>query len=222
MRVHTQTILRLTDDPHEYLPISDESYEHSGRIDHADRSIANQANANSKTAGAAAGQYGSAATGVAGQIVPELERQAANPIGYTPTQTNAQLVAGEQGAGGSNSSIAGTAGLAAGRTRNSSALSGVLDAAARAKAQQLSTNALNVQNRSADLGIQRQDQARGALTGIYGTDVGASLKGMGIQDQDLSTELQAKNQGWAQNLNMGLNTIGTLGKDAASAYKDTE
>jgi len=214
MRIHTCTVWDIETG----AVLSDECYEYSGPLALADRSIAKQAGENANTAGATAGGFGSAALGIAGPLTGELQREAADPIGYTPEQTNAQLVAGEQGAGGANASIAGTAGLAAGRTRNSAALSGVLDAAARAKTQQLSQNALNVQNRSADLGIQRQDAAQRQLAGLYGTNVNAQLGAMGIQNQDLNTELTANRQGWLQNTEGVLNTVGNLGKDAAQAY----
>jgi len=214
MRIHTCTVWDIETG----AVLSDECYEYSGPLALADRSIAKQAGENSKTAGATAGQFGGAALGIAGPLTGELQREAANPIGYTPEQTNAMLVAGEQGAGGANASIAGTAGLAAGRTRNSAALSGVLDAAARAKTQQLSQNALNVQNKSADVGLQRQQQAQQQLQGLYGTNVNAQLGAMGIQNQDLNTELAANRQGWLQNTEGVLNTVGNLGKDAAQAY----
>ena len=134
MRYHTRTVLDIETG----AVIEDQVHEYSGPWALADRSIANQAANNSTTAGASAGGYGAAAKNIGGPLTAQLQQEAANPIGYTPEQTNAQLVAGEQGAGGANASITGQAGLAAGRTKNSAALSGVLDAAARAKTQQLS------------------------------------------------------------------------------------
>ena len=215
MRIHTCTVWDLvTGDV-----ISDECYEYSGPLALADRSIQSQAEGNSKTAGGVAGQYGGNAAAIGGPLVGELQREAANPIGYTPEQTNSMLVAGEQGAGGANASIAGTAGLAAGRTRNSAALSGVLDAAARAKTQQLSQNALSVQNKSADVGLERQRQAQQQLQGLYGTNVNAQLGAMGIQNQDLNTAIQAGNSGWLQNLEGVGNTLANMGKSAADVDK---
>lgn len=212
----------MTDDPSVYIPVSRKFYEYHGPVALADRSIQKSAGQDATAAGGAAGGFGGAATGIAGQLTPEIEREAANPIGYTPTQTNNMLVAGEQGAGGSNASIAGAAGLAANRTRNSGALSGVLDAAARAKAKQLSTNALNIQNRSADVGLQRQQQAQQQLQGLYGTNVNAQLGAMGLQNQDLDTELKAGQQGWLQNTEGVLGTLGKLGSKAAGAEGDTQ
>lgn len=218
MRYHTRTVLDIETG----AVIEDQVHEYSGPWALADRSIANQAANNSTTAGASAGGYGAAAKNIGGPLTAQLQQEAANPIGYTPEQTNAQLVAGEQGAGGANASIAGQAGLAAGRTKNSAALSGVLDAAARAKTQQLSQNALGVQNRSADLGIQRQQQAQQQLQGLYGTNVNAQLGDMGIQNQDLNTELNANKQGWLQNTEGVLGTISNMGSKAAGAFADLQ
>lgn len=214
MKVHTFTVF----DVETGATLEDHFYEYDGPLALADRSIANQAAQNSTAAGAGAGTFAGRAAGIAGPLTAQLQQEAANPIGYTPEQTNAQLVAGEQGAGGANASIAGQAGLAAGRTKNSAALSGVLDAAARAKTQQLSQNALGVQNRSADLGIQRQQQAQQQLQGLYGTNVNAQLGDMGIQNQDLNTELNANKQGWLQNTEGVLGTISNMGSKAAGAF----
>jgi len=108
--------------------------------------------------------------------------------------------------------VTGQAGLNAMRTRNTGALSGVLDQAARTKQQQLSENALNVQNQSARLAQQKRASALGGLQGLYGTDVNAQLKAMGIQDQDLQTAIQAGNSGWLQNT---MWVIGALSSDAS-------
>ena len=219
MKIHSLTVF----DTEKWLDgltgavLEDHSFEYTGPLALADRSIQGSAQANSNTAGATAGQFGGQASTIGGPLIGQLQREAANPIGYTPEQTNAQLVAGEQGAGGANASIAGSAGLAAGRTRNSAALSGVLDAAARAKTQQLSTNALNVQTKSADVGLERQRQAQQQLQGLYGTNVNAQLGAMGVQNQDLNTAIKAGDSGWLQNTEGILGTIGNLGKDAAQA-----
>ena len=94
----------------------------------------------------------------------------------------------------------------------------MLDQAARAKGQQLSQNALNVQNKSADVGLQRQAQAQQQLQGLYGTNVNAQLKGLGLQNEDLDTELQANKQGWLQNTEGVLDTASGMGKNAASSF----
>jgi hypothetical protein len=203
MRIHSRTVLDIETG----AVLSDEVFEYSGPVALCDRSIAGQAGNNASAAGGTAGQYGSAAMGIGGPLTAQLQREAANPVGFTPDQINAQLVAGEQGAGGATAGITGAAGLNAMRTRNSGALSGVLDQAARTKQQALSQNALGVQNESAKLGLQRQSQAQGQLAGLYGTDVGGQMKALGLQNDDLSTQLAANRQGWLQNAESVANTI---------------
>jgi hypothetical protein len=208
MRIHTKTVWQMGDDPDVYAILQDESSEYSGPIAKADRSIQGADQQNAKQAGGVASGYGQTAGNIQGSILPTLTQEATHPTGYDPTTMNNMLVAGEQGAGGSNSAITGQAGLAAGRTRNSGALSSVLDQAARRTGQTNSENALNVQNSSAKLAQQKQQQALGQLQGLYGTDVSAQLKGMGLQSQDEQDALQAGNSGWLQ---QGLSAVNTLG-----------
>ena len=216
MRIHTKTVWQLTDDPNEYVVLQDESYDHDGPVALCDRSAQAQAGQAEKTAGSTAAGYGSSATAIGTPLTAQLQREAANPIGFTPTETNNMVVAGEQGAGGATSGIAGQAGLQALRTRNSGALSGVLDQAARTKQQTNSENALNVQNESARLGQQKQQTALSGLQGLYGTDVGAQLKAMGIQDSDINSEIAAGQSGWLQNVEGVGNMLGNMAKGAGS------
>src|SRR5258706_9100319 len=49
-----------------------------------------------------AGTFGGEAQSIGGPLVSQLQKQAANPTGFNPTDVNNMLVAGEQGAGGAN------------------------------------------------------------------------------------------------------------------------
>ena len=200
MRIHIRTVLQLTDNPYEYLPVSDEGFEYDGPLALADRSAQAQAGAAATTAKNTAGGYGTSAQGIGNFLQPTLQRDITNPVGFTPTEANNMLVAGEQGAGGATAGVAGAAGLNAMRTRNSGALSGVLDQAARTKQQQLSQNALGVQNESAKLAQAKRASALGGLQGLYGTDVGAQMKAMGIQNEDINSEIEAGKSGWVKNI----------------------
>lgn len=169
-------------------------------------------------AGTAAGTgagYGSNATDIGSTLVPFEKKQLTNPSGMNPTDINNMLVAGEEGAGGANAGIAGTANLEAARTHNTGALSGVLGEAARAKTRQLSSNALNVQNQNTRVKLGQQDEAAKALGGLYGTDVNAQLKAEGLVPEDINSWVNAGKSGWLQNT---LGTIDTL-TGAASAGK---
>lgn len=148
----------------------------------------NTAKQAASTASSNAGGYGADASNIGGSLVPQLQKQATNPTGFTPTQQNNMLVAGEQGAGGANAGIVGQAGLMAGRTRNNGALSTVLDSAARAKTQQLSQNALGVANQNANLQVKQQADAQKELAGLYGTNVNAQLGNERLVPEDLQAE----------------------------------
>src|SRR5271170_2339510 len=134
-----------------------------------------------------ANNYGSGATSIGSTLVPFEQKQLTNPSGINPTDINNMLVAGEQGAGGANAGITGQANLEAARTHNTGALSGVLDQASRNKTQQLSQNALGVQNENARVKLGQQSEAAKDLGGLYGTDVNAQLKAEGLVPEDINS-----------------------------------
>jgi hypothetical protein len=169
-----------------------------------------------KTADQTSQQYGAAANQVGSTLIPGLEREANNPEGYTPEEMNDQLVAGEQGAGGANAGIVGQANLNAARNRNSAGESAVLDEAARDKTKQLSENALNVQNKSADLGQQKQTAAQKQLGSIYGTDTSADLEAQGLLPKDVEAESDAGKSGWFQNMTSLITTLSNAAKVGGS------
>lgn len=183
-----------------------------------DRAAQGAAAGAAKTASTTASGYGANAGQERGTLIPTLQEDINNPQGFTPSQTNAQLVAGEQGAGGGGAAITGAAGLNAARTRNSGGTSGVLDQAARRTAQTLSGNALNVQNQSAKLAQQKRAAALGGLQGLYGTDVNAQMKAMGIIPEDINAEVNAGKSGWLQNTEGVIDTLTNAGKGAASSF----
>ena len=182
-----------------------------------DRAAQSAAQGAANNASATAGSYGSTAAGIGGTIIPTLTRDVNNAPGFSPTDLNSMLVAGEQGAGGANSAITGQAGLTAARTRNSAALPGVFDQAARRQAQTLSQNALNVQGQNAQLKQKQRSQAFSGLQGLYGTDVNAQLKAMGIDTNDINAEVNAGKSGWLQNGLDIASTLSGMGLGAAKA-----
>lgn len=183
-----------------------------------DRGAAGEAKQQGKTAGGVAGTAGSNATQIGSTITPVLEQQATHPTGYDPTTLNNMLVSQQEAVGGGNAAIGGEGRLSALRSRTAGGLAPVLAEAARSKGRTLASGALNVQNRSADLAQQKQQEALRALQGLYGTDTSNQLKAMGLQAEDVQNELAAGRQGWLQNTEGVLNTIGGLGKDAALSY----
>jgi hypothetical protein len=175
-----------------------------------------------KTASGTANQYGGQGNQIASSLIPGLEREANNPQGYTPEEMNNQLVASEQGAGGANAGIVGQANLQAARSRNSAGYTAGLDEAARDKTRALSQGALDIQNRSAELGQKKQMAAQGELAGLYGTDVNANLKAQGLLPEDVNAEVNAGKSGWFQNMTDLIRTLSGSAKNAAQAYQATE
>jgi hypothetical protein len=186
-----------------------------------DRSLQAQAENAGKTASSTGAGYGSSASTIAGSLIPTLNREAAGNDGLTPTQKSQQLTSALQGGGGAASSIAGAAGLTAARTRNSGALSGVQDAAARAKTQAGSTANLDIENESTQLAAERQQEALGQLGGLYNTDVSAQLKSMGLIPEDVNAGANAGKEGWLQNTLATINTLkpsGSFGGGESASF----
>lgn len=171
---------------------------YDGSWELADRSLNAKAKTAADTASNVGKGYGSSASQIGGSLIPGLEQEANNPTGYTPVEKASQLVAGEQGAGGANAGITGEANLEAARTRNAGGFGGALDEAARIKGRQLSQNALGVENKSADLGQKKQQEARGELGNLYTADTRAQLEAMGLIPQDINAGVNADKTGWLQ------------------------
>ena len=197
--------------------LESESYDYSGPLALADRSAQGQATQAANTAGTTGANFGSQASQINSTILPTLERNAQNPTGFSPTDLNNMTVASEQGAGGANSGITGQANLQAARTRNAGGFGSALDEAARDKTRTLSSNALGVQNQNANLKNRQQQSAIGTLSGMGESDNASMLKAMGLQDQAISTEVQAGNSGWLQNFNQVLASLSGNAKTAATA-----
>lgn len=186
-----------------------------------DRGAAGEAKQQGKVAGGVAGTAGSNASQIGSTITPVLEQQATHPTGFDPTTLNNMLVSQQEAVGGGNAAIGGEGKLSALRTRSAGGLAPVLAEAARSKGRTLASGALNVQNESARLAQEKQQNALRSLQGLYGTDTSNQLRAMGLQAEDLQNELAAGRQGWLQNTEGVLGTIGKLGSEAAGAYQAT-
>jgi hypothetical protein len=186
------------------------------------KTAANQGSAAYNMASDSARKYGAAGDDISTHLIPGLEREAANPQGFTPEEMNDQLVASEQGAGGANAGITGEANLRAARTRNSAGYTAALDEAARDKTRTLSDNALNIRNQSAKLGQEKQMAAQKELGGLYGTDVEANLKAQGLLPEDVNAEsnavdaeAKANSTGWFQNMTGLISSLSGIASKAA-------
>jgi hypothetical protein len=60
-------------------------------------------------------------------------------------------------------------------------------------------------------GAKELNQAGAAgMQGLFGTDVASQLKAMGIQNEDINTQIKAGQSGWYQNLLGGINAASGL------------
>lgn len=105
-----------------------------------------------------------------------------NPQGFSPQELAAMLTASSQSVGGSNASAVGGGNQLAARTGNQAGLATSLDNANRQNAKILSGNALDVQGQNALLKEKQQQGGAAGLASLYGTNIGSSLKALGLSN----------------------------------------
>jgi hypothetical protein len=181
------------------------------------RSAQSQANQAFNTSKGTASSAENNAAQIHSTLVPTLEREIQNPTGYTPEELNNMRVASEQGAGGAESGLVGSAAARMARTRNSSGYSALADEAARDKMRTLSQNNLNIEGENARLAQQKRAQAEGQLGNILGTDVRETLGAQGLLPEDVNAEVNAGKSGWFQNMTNLIASLGGAAGGAASA-----
>lgn len=189
-------------------------YEYSGPLELCIKAAERAAHSAANTAVSTAAGFGAEAGDIGSMLVPELTREALHPTGFSPADTNAMLVAGEQGAGGANAGIAGEVGLRTARSRNNASLSSVLDEANREQARTLSQNALGVQANNAALKEKQRQSGLSGLEGIRSGDIHADLEAQGLVPQDIKAWTDASKTGWLQNTLGVIDTLTGAGKAA--------
>jgi hypothetical protein len=207
LRISTRVVIEIESG----AVLARDSYEYSGPIAYCIKAATKAAQGAASTAQQTGAQYGNQAAGIGSTLVPQLTQEAQHPTGINPTDLNAMRVAGQQGAGGANAGIAGQAGLTAARTRNTGALSGVLDQAARNKTQASSQANLGIQNENTQTKLKQQQAGLSGLEGLYGTDVNAGLKAQSLVPDDIKAWADADKTGWLQDTLGTLSTLGSLG-----------
>jgi len=179
-------------------------------------SISSSAQRNAGVAGDVGAGYGSNASNINAQLMPFLTRELNNPQGYTQQQTGSMLNQAEAGAGGATAGLNTEANLASARNRNSGGFSGALDEAARDKGKTLSGISSGIAAQDANLQQQHQQNAATGLSNLYGTDTGAQLKAMGLQNEDLNTAASTYGKGsWMNDLSSLASGVGGIAKVGA-------
>jgi hypothetical protein len=183
-----------------------------------DKALQRQAAAAEQQANATAGQLTSAGQGVAGTLVPQLERQSVNPPGASPadiaTMESRAAQAGAGAAGGARGMLA----LRAMRMRNPAGVGGDIAASTEAASRATGKGLQDILAQNASLKEKQRAQAQEQLGGIYNTDVSGSLKAMGLEPEDINAGVNAQKVGWLQNAEGIIDTLTNAGKSAASSY----
>jgi len=216
MRIILSKTVQLTDRIGEYLPVSETSFDYEGQLELCDRAAQAAAKGNENTASGLT----SASTGAAGVerglLIPTLKNDVNNPTGLTAQQQHESLTAGEAGAGGATSGLEGAVGLAGTRTRNAGAATGLLDRIARSRMQASAKTSEGIADTSNKIALGKQQAAKGELAGLYGTDTGAALKGVGATTDAINAAVNAGKSGWFQNMTDYMKAAGEDAKGAAA------
>jgi len=147
-------------------------------------------------------------------LEPQLQSEATNPQGYTPTQLAGMNTASQQSVGGSTAGITGQANLTAARTNNAGGFQGAIGSGSRAGMRQLSENALGVQQKQADLQQQQKQQALSAIQQLYGTDSSTALGYLNNSNQALGGVKPSGLSGILSDIIKGGTQVGTAYENA--------
>ena len=167
------------------------------------------------TAAADSSTLGANAGNIYGSLTPELQAQAAHPMGYTPQQKSAINTAGQQSAGGSMAGATGQGALLAARTRNAGAGANAIQQSGRNAGDELSRVATGTEVGSANLANAQQANAQRGLEGLNATELGGSLNALGLGNQSVGIAEQADaNNPWVKLAQSALAAGGQVGAAA--------
>lgn len=187
--------------------VEHEWHEYSGPIEKLDRAASNAAKSAASNASNVASTEEGNANAAQATLAPFYRQEMQTQHGFDPAQTNELLNYAEQGAGGANSGIVGQGNSEAARTRNTSGFSSALDQASRDRQKAMSNASLGVGMADVQGAKQLNQEGAAGLSGLYGTDSSAMLKAMGLQNEDINTEINAGKSGWFQNTIAAINAL---------------
>jgi hypothetical protein len=215
MRIHTK--LEYIWDGIRYVLQNEEGYDYAGPLALCDRAAQSAAKSAASNAAGVAGTDQSAAAAEQSTLNPFFKREMSAEHLFDPGQENELLTAANAGAGG----VAGAekAGLMrnAANTHNASALTKSLDDVARDRMKSAAGASENIAAQDVMGAKQLNQQGAAGEAGLFNTNTDAALKAMGIQTNDINTQIEAGKSGWLQNLNSTLGTLGKLGSGVGAA-----
>lgn len=212
MRVHTYTVIDIETGK----ILEDSFYDYDGPVALANRSAAGQAKTAAGQAQSTAGTLETEGQAIQSTVVPELTRELQTQHLFAPDQLNEILTAAGAGAGGATAGLTGGAELEAARTRNTAGFAPALDALARQRMQTMAKTSEGVAAEDVTGAIQQRQKALSGLAQYGQADIGDALKAMGLQTQDIGTEIEAGKSGWFQNMTGLISALGGAKKGPLS------
>jgi hypothetical protein len=176
------------------------------------RSAQKQASNAETTAGQTGANLMSEGQAIGSNLVPQLTRDVNAQHVMTPEQRNEMLTAAGAGAGGATGATGAEAELESARTGQGAGLTPTLAALNRNRGQQLAKASEGIASEDVGGALQRQEEARQQLGGLYATNTGDALKAMGIQTGDINAETEAGKSGWFQNMTSLMEALKPGGK----------
>ena len=152
------------------------------------------------TAATSAGNLGASlegnASGLYGELAPQLETQVANPQGMGPTELANLRTSNMETAGGSQAGGVGAGGLLAARTRNAGGAQGAIASSARSASKEL--GGANLKTNLANEQLKERERESG-LTGLENLtlgETGAGIQSAGQIAGDVNANTGAENASW--------------------------
>lgn len=175
-----------------------------------DRAAQNSFKQAAGDAGDLAANQGANANAIGATLRPFYQQEMNAQHLFSPGQTNELLTAAGAPIAASGATAQGQANSEAARTRNTAGFSAGLDQAARDRSNSLATANLGVGAQDIMGAKQLNQEGAAGMNGLYGTDTDAQLKAMGLQNQDISGQVEAGKSGWVQNTLGGINSAAGL------------
>jgi len=146
-----------------------------------------------------------------GTLSPALTTEATAPQGINPADLAKMNTAAQQSAGGSNAGAVGQGSLLSARTRNAGSGAAAIAKSAEGAQQNLGNEAVGIQNENTQAKLKQQQQGLSGLQGLYGTNEGEALGGLGASNTALKDASSVPNF-WQQLALQGVQSAGQAAK----------
>ena len=157
-----------------------ESYDYDGPLELAKGG--GMAKQNFDTANTDSSNYTNQALGINASLIPTLQSEVQNPIGFGQQALTQMQTQGGQDAAAQQAAAQQRATLAASRTGNLASLPAVQDQLARSGTQSADQNALGLSIDNNQAKLQQQQSGIKGLQALGATDTGAGLNALGLSN----------------------------------------